>query len=318
MPVFPLNPGATPPIVDTSGTLIPTLYSKKLLERFYDASIAPQISNTDYEGEIRNMGDKVIMNRVPAININPYRIGDTLTYQRPPTEVTELNIDQGHYWGFSLDDVQNQQQMLDMLGPWAEDASERLKITVDTNILTYLLGRCLPANRGATAGRISANINLGTAQAPREIGNAGGTQVNPIDLIVDLGTVLDEQNIPEASRKLVVPAWFAGMIKKSELRDASLAGDSTSIVRNGRIGTIDRFEVYVSNLLPRPPGAVGAPENSTIYAIHPRAMTFATQLTKTEKLRAESTFGDLMRGLLVYGRQVIYPEALAEAIVRRA
>ena len=47
-------------------------------------------------------------------------------------------------------------------------------------------------------------------------------------------------------------------------------------------------------------------------------MTFATQLTKTEKLRAESTFGDLMRGLLVYGRQLIYPEALAEAIVRRA
>lgn len=316
MPVFPLNPGATPPIVDTSGTLIPTLYSKKLLERFYDASIAPQISNTDYEGEIRNMGDKVIMNRVPAININPYRIGDTLTYQRPPTEVTELTIDQGHYWGFSLDDVQNQQQMLDMLGPWAEDASERLKITVDTNILTFLLGRCLPANRGSTAGRISANLNLGTTAAPLVIGNGAG-EVNPIELIVDLGTVLDEQNIPEASRKLVVPAWFAGMIKKSELRDASLAGDSTSIVRNGRIGTIDRFEIYVSNLLPRPV-APPAPPNSAIYAIHPRAMTFATQLTKTEKLRAESTFGDLMRGLLVYGRQLIYPEALAEAIVRRA
>jgi len=316
MPVFPLNPGATPPIVDTSGTLIPTLYSKKLLERFYDASIAPQISNTDYEGEIRNMGDKVTMNRVPAININPYRIGDTLTYQRPPTEVTELNIDQGHYWGFSLDDVQNQQQMLDMMGPWAEDASERLKLTVDTNILTFLLGRCLPANRGSTAGRISANLNLGTSAAPLVIGNGTG-QVNPIELIVDLGTVLDEQNIPEASRKLVVPAWFAGMIKKSELRDASLAGDSTSIVRNGRIGTIDRFEIYVSNLLPRP-SVPPAPANSAIYAIHPRAMTFATQLTKTEKLRAESTFGDLMRGLLVYGRQVIYPEALAEAIVRRA
>lgn len=313
MAIYPINPTATPPVVDTSGTLIPTLWSRKLLERFYDASIAPQISNTDYEGEIRNMGDKVIMNRVPRITINPYRIGDTLTYERPDTEVTELLIDQGHYWAFQLDDVQDVQQFQNMLGPWAEAASEELKIEIDTLFLAFLLGKCDADNRGATAGRVSNNINLGTTAAPLTIGFGAG-QTNPIDLIVDLGTVLDEQNIPETGRKLVVPAWFAGMVKKSELKDASLAGDSTSIVRNGRLGTIDRFEVYVSNLLPSP----GAPANKAIYAVHPRAVTFATQLTKTEKLRAESTFGDLMRGLVVYGREVIYPEAMAEAIVVKA
>jgi len=313
MAVYPLTPGLTPPVIDTSGKLIPTLWSKKLLERFYDASIAPMISNTDYEGEIRNMGDKVIMNRVPAIQIRNYRIGDQLTYERPDTETTELLIDQGHYWAFDLDDVQDAQQFMNMMGPWAEDASERLKITVDTNILAFLLGKALAANRGLTAGRISANINLGTGVAPLQIGFGAG-EVNPIDLIVDLGTVLDEQNIPETGRKLVVPAWFAGMIKKSELKDASLAGDATSIVRNGRLGTIDRFELYVSNLLPSP----AAPANKAIYAIHPKAMTFATQLTKTEKIRAESTFGDRMRGLLVYGREVIYPEAMAEAIIVKA
>ncbi len=313
MAVFPLNPGAVPAMVDTSGTLIPTLWSKKLLERFYDASILPQISNTEYEGEIRNMGDKVIMNRVPAISIFNYRMGDTLAYQRPTTEVTELLIDQGHYWAFQMDDVQDAQQFMSMMGPWAEDASERLKITVDTNGLAFLLGKALPANRGLTAGRISTNIRLGTAVAPLLVGNGAG-QVNPVDLIVDLGTVLDEQNIPESGRKLVVPAWFAGLIKKSDLRDASLSGDSTSIVRNGRIGMIDRFEIYTSNLLPSP----GVAANKAIFAIHPKAMTFATQLTKTEKLRAESTFGDLMRGLLVYGRQVVYPEAIAEAIIAKA
>lgn len=69
MAVYPLNATATPPVIDTSGKLIPTIFSKRMLERFYDASIAPMISNTDYEGEIRNMGDKVIVNRVPAITI---------------------------------------------------------------------------------------------------------------------------------------------------------------------------------------------------------------------------------------------------------
>ena len=65
------------------------------------------------------------------------------------------------------------------------------------------------------------------------------------------GIVLDEANCPETGRKLVVPAWFAGQVKKSELKDASLSGDSVSIARNGRLGIIDRFEVYVSNLLPK-------------------------------------------------------------------
>lgn len=313
MPIYPLNPSATPAVVDTSGSLIPTIFSKRMLERFYDATIASQISNTDYEGEIRNMGDKVVVNRVPAITISDYRIGDTLTYERPDTEVTELLIDQGHSWSFQLDDVQDAQQLVNMLPLWAEDASERMKIRVDTNVLAFLLGKALAANRGATAGRISGDINLGTSVAPLSVGNGAG-DVNPIDLIVDLGTVLDEQNVPESGRKLVVPAWFAGLIKKSELKDASLAGDSTSIVRNGRVGVIDRFELYVSHQLPSP----GAAANKAIFAIHPKAMTFAAQLSKTEKLRAESTFGDLMRGLMVYGRQVMLPEAVAEAIIVKA
>lgn len=313
MAVYPINALATPPVIDTSGSLIPTIFSKRMLERFYDASIAPMISNTDYEGEIRNMGDKVIVNRVPAITISDYEIGDLLTYERPATETTELLINQGHSWSFQLDDVQDAQQLTNMLPLWADDASERMKIRVDTNILAFLLGKALAANRGATAGRISADINLGTGAAPLQVGNGAG-DVNPIDLIVDLGTVLDEQNIPESNRKLIVPAWFAGMIKKSELKDASLAGDGTSIVRNGRIGIIDRFELYVSNLLPSPT----APANKAIFAIHPKAMTFAAQLSKTEKLRAESTFGDLMRGLMVYGRQVMLPEAVAEAVITKA
>ena len=98
-------------------------------------------------------------------------------------------------------------------------------------------------------------------------------------------------------------------MKKSELKDASLSGDSVSIARNGRLGVIDRFELFVSNLLPK----TGA--NHYVFAIHPKALTFATQLVKTESLRAESTFGDIMRGLMVYGRAVIQPSLMTEGVV---
>ncbi len=308
MAVFPLTPGPTPPAhPDYSGKLIPQLWSKKLLERFYDATVLNAISNTDYEGEIKNYGDTVIVNKIPDITISNYRMGDNLSVERPLADTDSMLIDQGKYWSFIMDDVADAQAMIDMVPRWSESASERLKIVVDTDVLAYLVGKAAATNRGATAGKISANINLGIAATPVSI-----TKTNVIDYIVDLGQVMDEANVPETGRKLVVPAWFAAQIKKSDLKDASLTGDSVSIARNGRLGTIDRFELYVSNLLPK------AGANHYVFALHPKALSFATQLTKTESLRAESTFGNIMRGLLVYGRKVFYPELVVEGVVVKA
>ena len=145
---------------------------------------------------------------------------------------------------------------------------------------------------------------------------AGQTEI--VDLIVDLGTVLDEQNIPENGRWLIIPAWIAGLIKKSDLRDASLTGDSTSIVRNGRLGMIDRFTIYMSNLLPAGVAGGLAAGETAIFAGHSMAVTFASQLTKMETMKSERTFGELIRGLQVYGCDVIKAEGLAEAIVKKA
>lgn len=303
MAIFPIS--ATAPVhPDISGSLIPTIWAKKLLQRFYDATLLSEITNTDYEGEIRNQGDKVIVNTIPDITINDHAIGDTLTYERPVGATVELLIDQGKSWSFQMDDIADQQSFMNMMGPWAENASERLKIVVDTDVLAFLVGKAAAANRGATAGRISANVNLGIAATPVVI-----SKTTVIDYIVDLGLVMDEQNIPEAGRKLVLPAWMSAQLKKSDLKDASITGDGSSVLRNGRLGIIDRFELFNSNLLPK----TGA--NHYVFATHNHATTFAAQLTKTETLRAQSTFGDLMRGLMVYGRKVMEPTFIVEGVV---
>ena len=64
-----------------------------------------------------------------------------------------------------------------------------------------------------------------------------------------MGTVLDEANCPEQNRFLVIPAKMAGLIKQSDLKDASITGDGSTPLRNGRLGMIDRFTVYVSHNL---------------------------------------------------------------------
>ena len=99
------------------------------------------------------------------------------------------------------------------------------------------------------------------------------------------------------------------MLKQSELRQAYLTGDSVSPLRNGQVGVIDRFTVYQSNML-YTPGSGSDSGYTHVLAGHPKAITFASQFTNTETVRLESTFGDGVRGLKVYGRKVVTPDAL--------
>lgn len=287
-----------------SGTFIPEIWSSKLQVKFYDATVLSAISNTDYEGEIKNQGDKVKIRTIPSIVINDYASGQTLTNQRPESPNVELLIDKGKYWSTIIDDVQEVQADINQMNIWSNDASEQLKIAVDSDVLGGIAPDVDATNKGATAGRLSGNINLGTTGAPVIL-----TKVNIIDYIIDLGLVLDENNIPESDRYLLLPAWASAMLKKSDLKDASLTGDNVSVMRNGRLGMLDRFTLYNTNLLPSV--VDGAAKATTFFAGHKAGLTFASQITKTETLRAESTFGDIMRGLNIYGYEVIKPTAIA-------
>lgn len=293
-------------------TFIPEIWSGKMIEKFYDATVLAAISNTDYEGEIKKHGDKVKIRTMPTAVIGNYTRGSPITYDKPDGTVVELEIDKGKYYAAEVDDVSAHQQDIKILDKWAEDASEQMKIAIDTDVLSVVYAQAAAANKGATAGRLSGNINLGAAGAAIAL-----TKTNILDYLVDLGTVLDEQNIPESGRYVVLPAWAIAMIKKSDLKDASLTGDSTSILRNGRVGMIDRFTVYLSNLLPRAAGT-GGQTALTCYHIlagHSKALTFASQMTEMETLRSQSYFADLMRGLQVYGYKVIDATAIVDGYV---
>jgi hypothetical protein len=132
-----------------------------------------------------------------------------------------------------------------------------------------------------------------------------------------MGECLDEQNIPEVGRWVVMPAWAGRQIKQSELRQAYLSGDPVSMLRNGRLGMIDRFTLYISNLLPTntSDSTNFAAGEFPIFAGHAHGLTFASQVSKLETLRSELTFGQILRGLQVYGYQVIDGTALCQAQV---
>ncbi len=301
MAKFAVSPGRP----DYSGNFIPEIWSGKLIENFYDATVLSAISNTDYEGEIRQMGDTVNIRTTPEITIKTYVKGQTLAVENPDKAKMQLVIDKGEYFACVEDDVDQVQSDIALMDQWSKDASERMKIKIDQRVLTDMLTDVHASNKGQTAGAISGNIDLGVAGTPEAL-----TKSNVIDLLINMGTVLDEANSPEQDRFVIIPAKMAGLIKQSDLKDASITGDGSSPLRNGRLGMIDRFTVYVSHNLKKTSGG-----EFSVIGGHKMGFTFASQMTNMETIRSETTFGNIIRGLQVYGYKVTKPEALATAIV---
>jgi hypothetical protein len=302
-----------------SGTFIPTLWSGKLAQKFYASTVFGEIANTDWQGEITGMGDKVIINTIPSITINNYSIGQNLQYEVPAPSTISLTIDKGKYFGVNVNNVLELQSKPKLMDMFTNDASQQMKIQIDKDVLYSTFNQGAASNQGATAGAISAGYNLGTDLAPVSL-----TGANILENITALSAVLDEANVPEDGRFLVITPKDRQLLMQSNLAQAQFMGDSQSMVRNGRIGMIDRFTVYVSNLTPR--GAAGrswmAPDGTdsavastlkrhAIIAGHKSAITFASQIAKVEQLQNPNDFGQLVRGLNVYGHKVVQDKALA-------
>lgn len=314
-----------------SGTFIPTLWSAKLLKKFYTATVLGEVTNTDYGGEIKGMGDKVIINTIPTLTINSYEIGTTLSYEVPTPSTIEMTIDKGFYFAFQINDVLAHQSQPNLMDTFSNDASMQLKIKTDSTVLYNGIlgsGNVVAGNKGATAGVKSGAYNLGTDDAPLALDAS-----NVLQTITALASVLDEQNIPDSERFLIIDPVTRQLLLSSNLAQAQFMGDSQSVLRNGRIGGIDRFTVYVSNNLPRAAAgtntawvsgdgsensitSTGDEKRRVIVAGHKSWLAYATQLTKMETVRNPSDFGDYIRCLQVFGYKAVQPKAAAVAVVK--
>lgn len=284
----------------------PIVFSGRLVEKFYKTTVFGEIALTAYEGEISGKGSQVTIRTVPDITITDYEIGALAAPEYPESPSVILSIDNGKAFNFVINTVTARQSDLDLAGMFAQDGSIKLKIAADADMLANIYADVAASNQGAHAGVISGDINLGTVLNPLTI-----TPDNVVDWLVNLGQVLDEQNVPNEGRWVVLPASIIARVKKSDLRIASLAGDSVSIVRNGKVGEIDRFTVYMSNNV-----YVGTQSDNYVMFGHPAGLAFAAQITELEVVQNPTDFGYLCRGLMVYGFKVIAGAHIGVSIAR--
>lgn len=288
----------------------PEIYSGKLVEKFYKTTVFGEIASVDYEGEITGMGANVIIRTVPDVTVSDYVIGAGLTPQYPSRNSVTLSIDKAKSFNVALSTVDSRQSDLDMADVFANDGSIQLRIAADADMLETIPADVDADNQGTTAGQDSNDIDLGSAAIPRQLSSA-----NVVELFTDMGQVLDEQNVSDEGRWAVVPPWLVNLVKNSDLKIASLAGDGVSILRNGKIGEIDRFTIYQSRNVLRQTSPTTC---SYVPFGHSAGLTFAAQIVECQMIDNPNDFGYLIRGLMVYGYEVIEPQYLGTAIVAKA
>lgn len=267
-----------------NGNFLPEIWSKKLNAKFYASTSLWQVCNRDWEGEIKSGGSQVQIRIRPTVIVSDHLVDDDITYQDLDDTKVTLAIDKAKRFAFKVDDIDKAQSDINIINETTSDAAEQMKIAIEKQVYA------------------AAYADAGSTVTSQQV-----TAANVLAWIVDGGTKLDEKNVPTEGRKLIVSPWIAGMIKKSDLKDASISGDGTSILRNGRLGMIDRFEVFVSNNLS---GASTAGSPLYCMACTKHAIAFAAQVTKVETLRLQTKFGDAVRGLNSYGFKVVQGDAL--------
>lgn len=274
---------------------IPEIWSARLLKHLDMNLVFKSLVNTDYEGEIRNFGDTVRVNQIGDIAVKNWAKAQNVVPDELDSTQAILTIDQARYFAFQVydaDAVQANVRLMDV-------AMERAAYSLAKDIDTFIAGKYKEAGIKIDDGYVIV------------AGEASEGEINAYDLVVEIASKFDESNVPDAGRWLVVPPWFHAMLLKSDEYKMAVEDYKTS----GVIPQIAGLRILKSNNLQT------KTENSVLYHYMMggtnQAISFALQAQTTEALRSANNFADVVRGLVLYGAKVFYPEALASIKVTK-
>ena len=289
-----------------SGNFVPAIYSQKVLKFFRRSSVAEAITNTDYSGEIENFGDTVNIIKEPTISVSSYTRGSTVNTQDLADDQIQLIVDQGNYFAFKVDDIEERHSHLNFESLATSSGAYTLKKAYDYNILKNIYDNA--ATSAADTGTDSSPLTgAATTLTGDELAN----------VISAAAKVLDENDVPYENRWLVADPEFFEVLRaaSAKIMDASVTGESGSALMNGQVTdrVIHGFKMYQTNAIVN--GGAGAAASHTFSSTnggehiflygHLSAVATASHIAKTEVIRDPDSFSDIVRGLHVFGRKVL-------------
>jgi len=295
----------------TNSFFLPSIYSKKVLNFFRKASVVEAITNTDYAGEISAYGDSVKIIKEPTITVYDYTRGSDTTQTKLTDQEITLVVDSAKAFKFIVDDIETNMSHVNFKEVASSSAAYSLKDSYDAAVLTtmfagvsasapdHVIGADAAAGTGGV-GETTASVDLGVA-----------SEVDPLDLMARMARLLDDQSVPEENRWFVASPDFYEELSQSGSKLLSVdfnAGQGS--IRNGLVssGKLRGFDMYKSNNIPSVSTATGQ-----CLGGHMSSTATANTILSTEVIRDPSSFGDIVRGLHVYGAKVLRDDAMVKA-----
>lgn len=278
---------------------IPTVWASRLLTALENALIYGQtnVSNRDYEGEIRAAGNTVKIASIGDVAIGDYEKDTDIDDPAALTDDEQsLEIDQAKYFNFYVDSVDRAQQNVNVLDEAMRRSAWSLREAADTFLAD------------AMVAAVPSDNKIGSIATP-----IVPTKDDAYEHLVDLGVLLDEANVPMSGRFVVVPAWFHGLLLKDDRFIKAGTMRSDAALANGQVGEAAGFSILKSNNVPNVSG-----EKYKIVAGHSMATAYVEQIVDLQTYKPEKRFGDAVKGLHVYGAKVVRPTCLAMLIADKS
>jgi len=257
-------------------------------------------------------------------------------------------VDQANYFQFAIDDIEEAHSHISFSDLASDRAGYKLRDSFDSEVLGYLSGWKTPANwaRNTTTNGTKADTTAGSDELlaanklditdfggsdlgvagevtsiPIAVGGGAGGITSPLAILNRIARQMDQANVDTDGRWLVIDPVFAEVLmdESSKLINGDFGGGDE--MRNGKLpGTIRGFSIYKSNNLPYEGTGAGVALSTgsetnfgVLVAGHASAVATAEQIAKTETFRSQTTFADVVRGMQLYGRKILRPEALYTA-----
>ena len=270
-----------------------TVFARELQSSLKKALVfaGPQAVNRNYEGEIRQTGDTVRIRSISRPTIAAYTKNVTEITPETLTDAERtLLIDQANYFAFEIDDV-DMAQVQNGGGLMSEAALESAYGLADVADL-YVAG-----------------LYTGAAAANKITTTAITTAALAVTGLINLKVKLDNANVPNQGRYVIVPSWYHGLLLQSDNFISVSDSGTSEALRNGNVGRAFGFDIFVSNNVTLVTG-----DDYLVSAGYTGAITFASQINKVESYRPESAFSDALKGLNLFGAKLVRPSGIATLV----
>lgn len=332
-----------------NGNFSSEIFSKQAQLAFRKSAVISAITNSDYFGEISGQGDSVRILKEPDITVNSLARGTAVSTQDLVDADFKLTIDKANYFAFKLDDIEEAHSHVDFMRLSTDRAAYKMADSMDNDVLKYLAGFTTANAVNTTVNGTKADTAAGSDEllaanklkkgdfgnitttsagdhsiplAPRLTGATAvsASTATPLQVLARMSRTMDVANVDTRGRWIVLDPVFIEMLKDedSRLLNADFGGAG---LQNGLLAAnIHGFRVYQSNNLPAVgtgAGTSGSANQNANYGVivagHDSAVATAEQLSKVETYRDPDSFADICRGMHLYGRKILRPEAIVTA-----